>query len=195
MKGCESWAGERQRATAGGFAPRPPGFIAFVPEFGLWSGLGERVDLAPDQIPAPGSALRSHPCVALSSAQASRSIRPGRRSYKRRATRIDDDRLPVTSGRQGHFQDLVPSALQGGDRVQLRQGNGNTILQGGVRAEEIVVGDEQSSQRHGTILGFEAAGGTDMVFVGAVETFDQLLERAKFRRDRRDSLARSPAAR
>ena len=36
----------------------------------IWSGLGERVDLAPDQIPAPGSALRSHPCVALSSAQA-----------------------------------------------------------------------------------------------------------------------------
>jgi hypothetical protein len=56
----------RGRELHGGFAPKPPGFIAFLP--GWWEQR-ERGSLAPS-IPAPRSALRSHPCVALSSASA-----------------------------------------------------------------------------------------------------------------------------
>ncbi len=63
-----------------GLRPQTPRIYRFRAK--IWSGLGERVGLAPDQIPAPRSALRSHPCVALSSAQARSSIGPERRSHK-----------------------------------------------------------------------------------------------------------------
>jgi hypothetical protein len=56
-----------KRRIPGDFAPRPPGFIAFWPGL-IWTG-GARFARSPS-IPAPGSALRSHPCVALSSAPA-----------------------------------------------------------------------------------------------------------------------------
>jgi hypothetical protein len=50
-----------------GLAPRPPGFIALVPRL-VWTGgaSGTRSRL----ISASRSALRSYPCVALSSAPA-----------------------------------------------------------------------------------------------------------------------------
>ena len=41
------------------------------------------------------------------------------------------------------------------------------------------MGDEEGGEGHGTVLSDKAAGGTDMVFVGAVEAFDELLEGAK----------------
>lgn len=49
----------------GTLSPKPLGFIAFAPEWRLSFGA------ASDRpaIPAAGSALGSHPCVALSSAQ------------------------------------------------------------------------------------------------------------------------------
>jgi len=71
----------------GALPPDPQDLSLSCQNLVLGFGLGERVGLAPDQIPAPGSALRSHPCVALSSAQANRSVRPERRTYKR-PTRI-----------------------------------------------------------------------------------------------------------
>ena len=49
----------------GGFAPATPGFTALPPEWLGWHGATE----AAPTIPAAESALRSHPCVALSSAQ------------------------------------------------------------------------------------------------------------------------------
>ena len=42
------------------------------------------------------------------------------------------------------------------------------------------MGDEEGGESDGAVLGGKAAGGTDMVFVGAVEAFDELLEGAKF---------------
>ena len=42
------------------------------------------------------------------------------------------------------------------------------------------MGNKQGSERHGAVLSFKAASRTDMVFVSAIETFDQLLEGAKF---------------
>ena len=44
--------------------------------------------------------------------------------------------------------------------------------------------DEEVGQSQGTVLSSKAAGGTDMVFVSAIEAFDELLEGAKFRGDR-----------
>jgi len=49
----------------GGFAPATPGFNAVAPEWLFVSGATE----AAPAIPAAESALGSHPCVALSSAQ------------------------------------------------------------------------------------------------------------------------------
>ena len=60
-----------KRGTPGGFAPRPPGFIALVPSL-IWTA-GARFTRS-RSIPAPESALRSHPCVALSSAPAIREF-------------------------------------------------------------------------------------------------------------------------
>jgi hypothetical protein len=57
----------KEHAFSGGSAPSPLGFIAFAP--GL-SWAAERVARSAE-IPAPESALGSHPCVALSSAQVS----------------------------------------------------------------------------------------------------------------------------
>src|SRR6516164_10782543 len=85
MKSCESWAGRVADRKSWGLYPQ--NLSLSCQNLVLGFGLGERVGLAPDQIPAPGSALRSHPCVALSSAQANRSVRPERRTYKR-PTRI-----------------------------------------------------------------------------------------------------------
>jgi hypothetical protein len=50
-----------------GALPQTPGFIAFLPGL-IWTG-GARFARSPS-IPAPESALGSHPCVALSSAPA-----------------------------------------------------------------------------------------------------------------------------
>jgi hypothetical protein len=52
-----------------------------------------------------------------------------------------------------------------------------------VRTEEVVVSDKERGESHGAVGSREAAGGTDMVFVGAVETFDELLEGAELGRD------------
>ena len=52
------------RFTIGGSAPATPGFIAFGPE---WPSCGATF-VAP-AVPAAEPALRSHPCVALSSAR------------------------------------------------------------------------------------------------------------------------------
>ena len=51
-------------------------------------------------------------------------------------------------------------------------------MQGHVRAQEVIEGDKQGGESHGAIAGGKAAGGADMVLVGAVEAFDQLLEGA-----------------
>ncbi len=48
-----------------------PGFIAFAPEW-LRSGAAS----AAPAVPAPESALESHPCVALSSAQVTEILNP-----------------------------------------------------------------------------------------------------------------------
>ena len=111
-------------------------------------------------IPAPESALRSHPCGALPSAPAEVSL------------------LPRISGCQS--EDLIPLALQGGDGTQFRQGDGHAVAQGEMGAEEVVVGDEEGGEGDGAVARGKAASGADVVLVGAIEAFDELLEGAKF---------------
>jgi hypothetical protein len=53
-------------SSFGGSAPATPGFIALWQE---WGAEGHRSKWRPSSFPAAESALRSHPCVALSSAQ------------------------------------------------------------------------------------------------------------------------------
>ena len=82
--------------------------------------------------------------------------------------------------RQSLFEDFVPSSLQGGDGTEFRQGDRDSVGESGVGAEKVVMGDEECGESQGAVLGGEATGGTDMVFVGAVEAFDELLEGTKF---------------
>ena len=141
----------------GGFAPRPPGFSALVPG---WMWTGERERLAPE------------------------SSRP----RSRRSGRIPAEpypplrpRLVYSHGLQAaSSEDLIPLALQGGDGTQFRQGDGHAVAQGEMGAEEVVVGDEEGGEGHGAIARGKAASGADVVLVGAIEAFDELLEGAKF---------------
>lgn len=83
------------------------------------------------------------------------------------------------SGRQGELENFIPFSLQRGDGAEFGYGNGNLIAQGSMRAEEVVVSDEEGSQGEGAILGGEAAGGSDVVLVSAVEAFNELFKRAE----------------
>ena len=67
VRARESWAGQHRIGRPGGFAPRPLGFIAFVPEFGLDWG-SEWVSLPTKSRPL-GRRSGRIPCVALSSAR------------------------------------------------------------------------------------------------------------------------------
>ena len=51
-------------------------------------------------------------------------------------------------------------------------------------AQEVVVGDKEGGEGHGAVASGKATSGTDVVFVGAIEAFDELLEGAKFLGDR-----------
>ena len=45
-----------------------------------------------------------------------------------------------------------------------------------MRAQEVIVRSKKDDKRESAIVGFEAAGGTDVEFKSSVESFDKLLE-------------------
>ena len=45
-----------------------------------------------------------------------------------------------------------------------------------MRAQEVIVGSKKDDKGESAIVGFEAAGGTDVEFKSTVEAFDKLLE-------------------
>jgi hypothetical protein len=53
-----------------------------------------------------------------------------------------------------------------------------------MRAEEVVVSDEEGGEGDGAVARGQAASGAHVVFVGAIEAFDELLEGAEFLRGR-----------
>ena len=78
---------------------------------------------------------------------------------------------------------FVPLALQGADAFQLSELNRGAVVQGHVRAQEVVVGYKQDGDSDGAVAGGKAAGRAHVVLVGTVESFDQLLEGAILRGD------------
>ena len=96
---------------------------------------------------------------------------------------VRDVRGAVKQGRgwerlsgQGHFENLVPLALQRGDGFQLGKQDGRTGLQSQVRTQEVVEGDKESGEGDRPVAGGKATGRADVVLVSAVEPFDQLLK-------------------
>ena len=71
-----------------------------------------------------------------------------------------------------------PFTLNSFDAGQIRQINGGIEVKAGVRSEEVVVRDEESSEDGGAVDVFEAAASAGVEFVGTVEAFDELFERA-----------------
>jgi hypothetical protein len=76
MTGCPRGSPEAKSNRKGAFSvgdavPKPLGFTAFPPEWLVCLGrlAPPRHACVRNRIPAAGSALRSHPCVAVSSAQ------------------------------------------------------------------------------------------------------------------------------
>ena len=59
---------------------------------------------------------------------------------------------------QGHFENLVPLALQGGDGFQLREQDGRTGVQGQMGPQEVVEGDKESGNGDRPVTGGKATG-------------------------------------
>ena len=140
----------------------------WIYRFGAKIGLdwGSEVNSLPTNLgPRVGAQVASLRCPIL---------RPGHRKVY----------LRLGSSGQSELEDFVPPSLQGGDGGQLREGNGNAVAQRQVRAEIVVVSDEEGGEGDSAVLGGEAAGGADVVLVGAVEAFDELLEGTEFGGDR-----------
>ncbi len=75
-----------------------------------------------------------------------------------------------------HGEDFDPFALDGRDVLEFWDLDGRSIVEGFVGAEEVVMGCEEDDQRKGAVIGFKAAGRTDVELESSVETFDQLLK-------------------
>ena len=54
--------------------------------------------------------------------------------------------------------------------------NWSFVVEGDVRAKEVVMGGKENNKRQGAIVGFKATGWAHMELKGSVETFDELLE-------------------
>ena len=78
----------------------------------------------------------------------------------------------------GHEQDFRPLALDGLDTLESGDGYWGFIIQGPVRAQEVVVGDEEGRESHCAIEVLETTAGAGVEFIGAIEAFDDLFESA-----------------
>jgi len=78
----------------------------------------------------------------------------------------------------GHEQDFSPLGLDGLDTLEGGDGYWGFIIQGPVRAQEVVVGDEEGCEGHCAIEVFETTAGAGVEFVGAIEALDDLFESA-----------------
>lgn len=79
---------------------------------------------------------------------------------------------------ESHVEDPTPSALDGLDVVEVVNLYWTFVSETGVSSEEVVVGDEEDGERDGAIKVFEAGSGSGVELVGAIKTFDDLLERS-----------------
>ena len=86
----------------------------------------------------------------------------------------------LSSERQvsGHEQDFSPLALNGSDTLKGVDRYRGFIIQGPVRAQEVVVGDEECREGHRAIKVLETTAGAGVELVGAVEALDDLFESA-----------------
>ena len=78
----------------------------------------------------------------------------------------------------GHEEDFSPLALDGLDTLEGGDGYWGFIIQGPVRAQEVVVGDEEGREGHCAIEVLETTAGAGVEFVGAIEALDDLFESA-----------------
>ena len=78
----------------------------------------------------------------------------------------------------GHEQDFSPLALDGLDTLQSVNGYRGFIIQSPVRAQEVVVGDEEGREGYRAIEVLKTTAGAGVEFIGAIEAFDDLFESA-----------------
>jgi flagellar biosynthesis regulator FlaF len=71
-------------------------------------------------------------------------------------------------------------ALDGLDTLEGVDGYWGFIIQGPVRTQEVVVGDEEGREGHRTIEVLKTTAGAGVEFIGAVEALDDLFESAVF---------------
>lgn len=69
---------------------------------------------------------------------------------------------------------MTPLILQERDGREFSIGDRGLISERHVGPQEVVVSDEKCGEGNGPIPGAKAIGDTDVVFVGAIEPFDQL---------------------
>ena len=71
-------------------------------------------------------------------------------------------------------------ALDSADALKVIDTDGAFVVQSGVTSKEVVVGDEENGQGNSAIEILEAATGSGVEFICAVEPFDDLFELAVF---------------
>jgi len=69
-------------------------------------------------------------------------------------------------------------ALDGLDTLEGGDGYWSFIIQGSVRAQEVVVGDKEGCKGHRAIEVLKTTAGAGVEFIGAIEAFDDLFESA-----------------
>ena len=78
----------------------------------------------------------------------------------------------------GHEQDFSPLALDGLDTLEGGDGYWGFIIQGPVRAQEVVVGDKECREGQRAVEVLKTTAGAGVEFIGAIEAFDDLFESA-----------------
>jgi len=75
-----------------------------------------------------------------------------------------------------HSENFYPLSLNGRDIFDFRDVNRCLIVQRYVRAQEVVMGDDESSESDSAVVRFEAVCLTGVEFEGSVEPFNKLFK-------------------
>ena len=78
----------------------------------------------------------------------------------------------------GEVNNFIPFQLNKRARGKHFERYWDFVIERHMRSQEIVMSDKEGGKADGAILGFKAAGSTDVIFIGSIEPFADLFEMA-----------------
>ena len=79
-----------------------------------------------------------------------------------------------------HFEDLTPAALNSLDIIKIVERHRAFVVKAGMTSEEVAMGDEQDGEGDSAVEILEAAAGSGVEFISAIEAFNDLLKLSVF---------------